>query len=149
VGHGGSHVGYFHVVAEAKPSGLYENTIVFGHVKTWSAHWLTGEFAIDPSNASYTGLFDTAHTGNGRPSFAKDSVSIRKNSHRPANPTKSWGLTCPEMVALGLPAGNASRDRRREHGLCLLAAGVWHHNEVCESVGTTNVPDGLRRSTGL
>ena len=41
---------------------LYLRTFCFGHINTLLAVELTGNFAIDRSNASYTLLFDTAGT---------------------------------------------------------------------------------------
>ncbi|MHB8770781.1 MAG: FGGY-family carbohydrate kinase [Syntrophales bacterium] len=39
---------------------VYRNTAVFGHSNTFLAKWLTGSFAIDPSSASLTALYNTA-----------------------------------------------------------------------------------------
>lgn len=39
---------------------LYRKTHMFGHSNTYFAHWLTGAFAIDPSSASLTALYNTA-----------------------------------------------------------------------------------------
>jgi sugar (pentulose or hexulose) kinase len=39
---------------------VYKNTYMFGHSNTYFAHWLTGSFAIDPSSASLTALYNTA-----------------------------------------------------------------------------------------
>jgi xylulokinase len=38
---------------------LYNRTAVFGHSNTFMAKWLTGSFAIDPSSASLTALYNT------------------------------------------------------------------------------------------
>ena len=38
---------------------MYEKTKYFGHVNTLMAYRMSGEFAIDYSNASYTNLFET------------------------------------------------------------------------------------------
>ena len=38
---------------------LFDRTHTFGHSNTYLAHWLTGEYAIDPSSASLTGLYNT------------------------------------------------------------------------------------------
>ena len=39
--------------------GVFERTCKFGHSNTYIARWLTGEFAIDPSSASLTALYNT------------------------------------------------------------------------------------------
>jgi len=38
---------------------IFEKTYKFGHSNTYFAHWLTGSFAIDPSSASLTALYNT------------------------------------------------------------------------------------------
>ena len=38
---------------------IFEKTYKFGHSNTYVAHWLTGTFAIDPSSASLTALYNT------------------------------------------------------------------------------------------
>jgi len=38
---------------------IFEKTYKFGHSNTYIAYWLTGTFAIDPSSASLTALYNT------------------------------------------------------------------------------------------
>lgn len=38
---------------------IFNKTHRFGHSNTYIAHWLTGVYAIDPSSASLTGLYNT------------------------------------------------------------------------------------------
>ena len=38
---------------------VFRNAACFGHSNTFFAKWLTGEFAIDPSSASLTALYNT------------------------------------------------------------------------------------------
>ncbi len=38
---------------------IFDKTCKFGHSNTYFAHWLTGGFAIDPSSASLTALYNT------------------------------------------------------------------------------------------
>ncbi len=38
---------------------VFSKTCIFGHSNTYIAHWLTGNFAIDPSSASLTALYNT------------------------------------------------------------------------------------------
>jgi xylulokinase len=40
-------------------SEIFDKTYKFGHSNTYFAHWLTGTFAIDPSSASLTALYNT------------------------------------------------------------------------------------------
>ena len=38
---------------------VFRKARIFGHSNTYFAHWLTGQYAIDPSSASLTGLYNT------------------------------------------------------------------------------------------
>jgi len=38
---------------------VFDKTYIFGHSNTYFAHWLTGAYAIDPSSASLTALYNT------------------------------------------------------------------------------------------
>jgi xylulokinase len=38
---------------------IFNKTYKFGHSNTYIAHWLTGAFAVDPSSASLTALYNT------------------------------------------------------------------------------------------
>jgi xylulokinase len=38
---------------------VFQKTHKFGHSNTYFAHWLTGAYALDPSSASLTGLYNT------------------------------------------------------------------------------------------
>jgi sugar (pentulose or hexulose) kinase len=38
---------------------IFEKTHIFGHSNTFMARWMTGKFAIDPSSASLTALYNT------------------------------------------------------------------------------------------
>ncbi len=39
---------------------VFQKAHKFGHSNTYFAHWLTGAYALDPSSASLTGLYNTA-----------------------------------------------------------------------------------------
>jgi xylulokinase len=42
---------------------IYDSTYIFGHFNTYICHKLTGKWAIDPVNASMTGLYETTKRG--------------------------------------------------------------------------------------
>ncbi len=77
----------------------------FGHGTTWLGAWLTGQIAIDASNASMTGLYDTCRRlvrcSDGRASHRSGALaSHSRESGRPIG-----GLR-PEVAGLlGLPVG--------------------------------------------
>jgi xylulokinase len=41
-------------------SDVYKNTYIFGHSNTFMARWLSDKFAMDPSSASLTAMYNTA-----------------------------------------------------------------------------------------
>jgi xylulokinase len=118
----------------------YEKTRCFGHVNTFLARRMTGNFGMDPSNASYTGLFET---GGGR-SWSSGIVrraGIDAGKLPPIVPSASAVglLACPELEAAGLPAGIPVAMGGGDTACSALAVGALNQGDVFESAGTTNV----------
>lgn len=55
---------------------IFEKTHVFGHSNTFMARWLTGKFAIDPSSASLTALYNTVENNHEWNSEIVDSFGL-------------------------------------------------------------------------
>ncbi len=118
----------------------YEKTKYFGHVNTLMAQRMSGEFAIDYSNASYTSLFET--TGGYKWSeflCEKTGISIEKLPPLHASTDVVGGLIHRELIELGIPEGTPIVIGGGDTACATLAAGVTKAGDVCESVGTTNV----------
>ena len=84
----------------------YEKTKYFGHLNTFMAHRMCGNFAIDYSNASYTNLFET--TGGFRWSeelCEKIGIDIEKLPPLHKSTDVVGGLINEELIALGIPQG--------------------------------------------
>jgi sugar (pentulose or hexulose) kinase len=92
---------------------VFRETHKFGHSNTYFAHWLTGAFAIDPSSASLTALYNTVandHTWNEEiagafgislerlPELIPASQSVGRVRHRLAG---ELGLTKRPHVLIG------------------------------------------------
>lgn len=119
---------------------MYEKTKYFGHVNTLMAHRMSGEFAIDYSNASYTNLFET--TGGYRWSeflCEKTGIDIAKLPPLHASTDVVGGLINRELIEMGIPKGTPIIIGGGDTACATLAAGVTKAGDVCESVGTTNV----------
>ena len=119
---------------------VYSKTHMFGHVNTLIAHHLTGVYAIDPSNASYTGFFETA----GNRTWSKDfceAVGIDQGKLPPVLSSEEvvGGLVRQELIDLGFRCGIPVVIGGGDTACASLAAGVVDQGDVCESVGTTNV----------
>lgn len=118
----------------------YEKTKYFGHLNTFMAHRMCGNFAIDYSNASYTNLFETA--GGFRWSeelCEKIGIDIEKLPPLHKSTDVVGGLINEELIALGIPKGTPIVIGGGDTACATLAAGVTKAGDVCESVGTTNV----------
>ena len=119
---------------------IYEKTKYFGHVNTLMAFKMTGKFAIDYSNASYTALFET--TGGLKWSgFLCDRIGISMDKLPPLMGSTDvvGGLNEAALIELGIPAGTPVVIGGADTPCATLAAGVTKGGDVCESVGTTNV----------
>ncbi len=119
---------------------VYEKTRYFGHVNTLIAHMLSGEFAIDHSNASYTLLYETA----GRGVWSEDicekiGIDIRKLPPLRDSTDVVGTLTHPVLLAMGLSPDTRIVIGGGDTACATLAAGVVKRGDVCESVGTTDV----------
>lgn len=118
----------------------YEKTKYFGHLNTFMAHRMCGNFAIDYSNASYTNLFETA--GGFRWSeelCEKTGIDIEKLPPLHKSTDVVGGLINKDLIELGIPKGTPIVIGGGDTACATLAAGVCKAGDVCESVGTTNV----------
>jgi len=119
---------------------VYERTRCFGHVNTFLARRMTGNLGMDPSNASYTGLFETGG-GLSWSSGAVRRAGIDPGKLPPIVPSASAVglLACPELEAVGLPAGIPVAMGGGDTACSALAVGALNQGDVFESAGTTNV----------
>lgn len=119
---------------------IYEKTKYFGHVNTLMAQRMSGEFAIDYSNASYTNLFET--TGGYKWSeflCRKTGIDIEKLPPLYASTHVVGGLIHSDLIELGIPEQTPVIIGGGDTACATFAAGVVKTGDVCESVGTTNV----------
>lgn len=119
---------------------LYEKTKYFAHVNTLMAYKMSGKFAIDYSNASYTNLFETAG-GYKWSEFLcqKTGIGIEKLPPLHASTDVVGELIDLELIELGIPEQTPVIIGGGDTACATLAAGVTKAGDVCESVGTTNV----------
>ena len=119
---------------------VYEKTRYFGHINTMIGVRLTGKFAIDYSNASYTSVFETRRNLCwSRELCEKTGIDYDKLPPILYSDDVLGGLNNPEMIALGIPAGTPVVIGGGDTACASLAAGIVKNGDVCESVGTTNV----------
>ena len=118
----------------------YAKTKYFGHLNTFLANRMTGAFAIDYSNASYTNLFET--TGGKKWSTflcEKLGIDMEKLPELHDSTDVVGGLIRTDVIELGIPEGTPVVIGGADTPCATLAAGVTKAGDVCESVGTTDV----------
>lgn len=118
----------------------YAKTKYFGHVNTLMAHRMTGRFAIDYSNASYSNFFET--TGGFKWSSyicGKVGIDIGKLPPLLRSTDVVGTLINRDLTGLGLREGIPVVIGGGDTACASLAVGVTGAGDVCESVGTTNV----------
>ena len=87
---------------------VYEKTKYFGHVNTLLAQRMSGNFAIDYSNASYTDLFET--TGGFQWSEVlceKIGIDMEKLPPLHASTDVVGGLIHPDLIRMGKNGGKS------------------------------------------
>ncbi|MGI6070269.1 MAG: xylulokinase [Blautia sp.] len=121
---------------------IYKKTKYFGHVNTVMAQRMTGNFAIDYSNASYTNLFETVkgHQGGWSAYLCeKIGIDIEKLPPLMSSSDVVGGLIHEDLTSLGITPGIPVVIGGADTPCATLAAGVREAGDACESVGTTNV----------
>lgn len=119
---------------------VYAKTKYFGHLNTFLANRMTGAFAIDYSNASYTNLFET--TGGKKWSdYLCEAIGIDREKLPPLHESTDvvGGLMHSDLLDLGIKKGTPVVIGGADTPCATLASGVTKAGDVCESVGTTDV----------
>lgn len=119
---------------------IYKRTAFFGHTNTFLLHRLTGEWAFDPTNASYTGLYFTTTCGGWNTDLARD-IGIAPEKLPPLVPSfqPAGGLLPETARKLGIPAGIPVVPGSGDSGAAALGAGVNEEGEILNSTGTVEV----------
>lgn len=109
---------------------------VFGHVITYFIKKLTGRFLIDPSNASFTGVYETLRYGGWSPELLEKVDISEKN--------------LPDIADSTEIAGEIARSVSRETGLPVGAKVIVGANDTtCAAAGAgVNEPGMLMNTAG-
>ena len=128
-------------IREIQPE-VWARTAMFGHTNTYMVKRLTGEWAIDPSTVSITGLYNTARhdltwnqrgAGGGRTSPSAASAPD-------ASPTRSPGRITPEVAReLGSPADCVVLTGGNDAVLAALSGGVTESGADQPGDGTVEI----------
>lgn len=137
---GGSSLCSIMWIREMQPE-VWSKTARFGHTNTYLVKRLTGEWAIDPSTVSITGLYNTARhdlTWNDRvlaaAHLSPDLLPPLRHSHEVV------GQVRPEVAReLGLPPGCLVLTGGNDAVLAALSGGVAESGQICCVVGTVEI----------
>ena len=137
---GGSSLASILWIKDQQPD-LWKATAKFGHTNTYMVKRLTGEWAIDPSTVSITGLYNTARddltwneTVLAAAGIESDRLPPLLRSHEPVGPILS-------TVAdeLGLPLGVVVLAGGNDAVLAALSAGVTEPGQIINQIGTAEI----------
>ena len=120
---------------------LYGQTACFGHSNTFVAKWLTGEFAIDPSSASLSGLYNTAANDLSWNEAIANAVGVDvKTLPRVIPPSESAGRVRPGVARrLGLSKKPPVIIGGNDAVLAAYSAGVVEPGQVINVNGTCEI----------
>jgi len=120
---------------------IWSRTFKFGHTNTYMVRRLTGQWAIDPSTTSITGLYDTRRNQLSwldgvleQAAIAPEKLPTLMPSHAAA------GTILPEKAdELNLPRGAVVLCGGNDAVLAALSAGITQAGEVIDIVGTCEI----------
>lgn len=137
---GGSSLCSMMWIREVQPD-IWSKTVRCGHTNTYMVKRLTGEWAIDPSTVSITGLYNTARhdlTWNDRvlaaADLSPDLLPPLMHSHEAVGPVR------PDVAReLGLPSDCMVLVGGNDAVLAALSGGVAESGQICNVVGTVEI----------
>ncbi len=119
---------------------VYSRTAVFAHANTYLAFRLTGQFAMDWTNASFTGLFATGGARDWSPTLLS-AFGVPAEKLPPTMLSSTCvGKITPEAARItGLAAGTPVAIGAADTACAALGIGVVEPGQVFETVGTSGV----------
>lgn len=119
---------------------VYEKTRYFGHINSFLCARMTGNVAIDPSNASYTAMYETAANGG----WSEDLCGAIGIDREKLPPILESCQVCGTLIdrtliEAGLPAGIPVVIGGADTACAAVACGAVRPGDLFESAGTTNV----------
>ncbi len=114
--------------------------IVFGHGVSYFMKQLTGEFSIDPSNASFTGLYETVAYGDWNGELLEFTGIARNQLPKVIDSYASAGRVTPSAAGrLGLPAGIPVIIGANDTTCSLVGAGAVEPGMMLNTSGTVEL----------
>ena len=125
---------------ENMPSVYDRHDVIFGHAVTFFIKRLTGRFLIDPSNASFTGIYETVKYGNWDDDLLHDLEISRKKLPEVVMSSTVVGELNEEMANLtGLPRGIPIVIGANDTTCAAVGAGVTEPGKLMNTSGTVDI----------
>ena len=126
-------------VKENEPSVYHRSDVTFGHGVTFFMKRLTGGFFIDPSNASFTGLYDTVGYGDWDDRILADlEIAKEKLPKVVMSPTVTGLLGEKIAASTGLPRETPVVIGANDTTCAAVGAGVTESGQLLNSTGTVD-----------
>jgi xylulokinase len=126
-------------IKEKEPPIYERKDVMFGHAVTFFIKRLTGRFVIDPSNASFTGLYNTVGYGNWADELLTDLQISREKLPKVVMSTTVVGKLNKKVAAsAGLPSEIPVVIGANDTTCAAVGAGVVEHGRLMNTSGTTD-----------
>jgi sugar (pentulose or hexulose) kinase len=126
-------------IKENEPSIYERKDVIFGHAVTFFMKRLTGEFVMDPSNASFTGLYDTVGYGDWDNELLTDLQIDREKLPRVVMSTTVVGELNEKVAeSAGLPPDIPVVIGANDTTCSCVGAGVTEPGKLLNTSGTTD-----------
>jgi len=120
--------------------GVYRQTRFFGHTNTFLAHRLTGMWGMDPSNASFTGMYNTLEASGWNGELIRDLGLEPERLPPVVGSAAVVGSVLRRAAALtGLREGTPVVMGAADTACAALGAGVTEEGDILNSTGTVEV----------
>ena len=116
------------------------NTSKFGHLSTFILKKLTGRFLMDPSNASFTGLYET-FTGRGWSEDITDALKIDRDKLPEILPSLSLAgkITAKAAALTGIPEGVPVITGSNDSAAAAYGAGAVMPGDIMNISGSSEI----------
>jgi xylulokinase len=127
-------------IKENMPSIYNRRDVIFGHAVTFFIKRLTGRFLIEPSNASFTGLYETVKYGNWNDELLIDlGISREKLPEVVMSSTVVGKLNEGVADLTGLPRGIPIVIGANDTTCAAVGAGVTEPGKLMNTSGTVDI----------
>ncbi|NWF92735.1 MAG: hypothetical protein HXY46_07445 [Syntrophaceae bacterium] len=127
-------------IRENQPSIYNRKDTIFGHAVTFFMRRLTGRFLIDPSNASFTGIYDTVGYTDWDDGLLRDLKIPREKLPQVVRSLTVVGdLDKTVATSIGVPAGIPVVIGANDTTCAAVGAGVTEPGRLMNTTGTTEI----------